>query len=55
MSLYLVELVDHRGHRTPRGTCDTRAKAKWWQRIQRRVLPAVHKGLANVCIRRVGL
>jgi hypothetical protein len=52
--MYRVEQVDHQGRRTLRGTCETRADAKWWQRIQRRVLPAVRRGEANVSVRRVG-
>jgi hypothetical protein len=51
---YLVEQVDHHGRRTLRGTCETRAQAKRWQRIQRRVLPAVRRGECNVSVRKVG-
>lgn len=51
---YLVEQVTHTGHRRLCGTCTTRTEAKWWQRIQRRVLPAVRRGESNVSVRRVG-
>lgn len=55
MTYEVLKVVHHpRVRRIPAGLCESRQRAKEWQRTLRRVLPEVRAGRMTVAIRKVG-